>query len=100
MSQSNISLYERLVIEFYFDKGKSVIFIAKDLKRNRSTIYREIKRNSYYQCHYFSTHAHLKSEKTKRNSHKPYKSNDENLLLKIKKILEYRVNLVLIKLQI
>lgn len=47
LSYTQLSKKERFKLHTYLDMGKSIQGIASLLKRHRSTIYREIKRNSY-----------------------------------------------------
>lgn len=69
LSYTQLSKKERFRIHIHLDKGKSIQEIAKLLGRHRSTIYREVKRNSFNK-RYLPDTAHKKykrrrSRKTK-----------------------------------
>ena len=92
MSKKNITLNERILIERYLDEAHSITSIGKLLKRDTSTMSREIKRNSFYQRHYFAWYAEIKSFLRKKNSIHPYKSNSTRLKIKIQYYLKKGFN--------
>lgn len=63
---SHFSEYERAFIDVFHRKGKSIRWIAKELKRNASSISREIRRNSAKK--YDGLEAHESAVERRRNA--------------------------------
>lgn len=86
MNYNHLNINERACIYQFKQLGMSIREIAKALKRNPSTISRELGRNSYYKSINYSvkgyspTNAQKKYEKRRRNCHREIKI--ENNILK------------------
>lgn len=84
-----LNAIERGKIEAYYNEGKSISYIAKQLKRSKSTISEEIKRSKYngkYKAHI----AQNRADKRRSESHKHTKWRDHDLLIFIENRLKER----------
>lgn len=61
MSKRNLSLNERKIIFLGLEKNINIATIARQLGRHKTTIYRELERNSYNQKWYIPEFAHQKA---------------------------------------
>ena len=68
---------QRYQIQTYLQCGKSIKFIAESLNVNKTTIYRELKRNSSSSSIYSAEEAHEKSQIRKQRYRRFRKFNDE-----------------------
>lgn len=68
---------QRYQIQTYLQCGKSIKFIAENLNVNKTTIYRELKRNASSSSVYLAEDADEKSEKRKQRYRSYRKFNDE-----------------------
>lgn len=82
MTYQQLTYEERILLYMYCKEEFSIAKIALKLKRDKTTIYREIKRNSGERGYRF-LQAHKKSEDRKRNSYKKCKWTEgiENLIV-------------------
>lgn len=72
MSYSQLNENDRfLIYKLYVQEKKSIISISKILNRNKSTIYREIKRNSIYGYYHYIT-SNVKANQRKWHKHFMY----------------------------
>ena len=73
MAYHQITLFERVLIQDYLRQGKSALDIAMQLGRHRSTIYREVERNSCsrtdgsYRFQQADSAAHTRRSRSRRN---------------------------------
>lgn len=84
-----LSAIERGKIEAYYNEGKSISYIAKQLGRSKSTISEEIKRSKYngkYKAHI----AQKRAEKRRAGSHKHTKWREYSLLVFIENCLKQK----------
>ena len=92
MSNTNLSLNERILIEQYSKLKISISEIGRTLGRHKSTISRELRRNSWHQTHYYSWFAELKYLERKKDSRTAYKSSYKDLIANISKYLKLGYN--------
>ncbi len=64
--KKHLTKEQRYQIQSYLQCGKSIKFIAENLNVNKTTIYRELKRNSSSSCVYVAEEAHNKAEERKQ----------------------------------
>jgi IS30 family transposase len=76
MQQNRLTQQERYLISFLLKEKKSILTIANKLNRDRSVIYREIKRNSLY-GNYDANKAEELSRERQRLSHLSIKFTSE-----------------------
>jgi len=75
--KKHLTKEQRYQIQSYLQCGKSIKFIAEILNVNKTTIYRELKRNSSSSGVYMAEEAHSKSEIRKQRYRRPRKFNDK-----------------------
>lgn len=82
---THLTQYERYQISALLQSGKSLSSIANQLGRNKSTLYRELKRNSGLRG-YRPQQAHKKAAYRLKHSHR-YKKLTQKVIVKMKKFL-------------
>jgi len=88
MSHAKITYDEREVIEKFLLRGKTDQEIAKELSRHRSTISREIDRNSLYNMNYVACYAQIIYEDRKTAPRKKYITENEEIIEFVSKNLK------------
>lgn len=89
MSRARITYEERQVIENFLKLGKTENEIAKKLLRHRSSINREIKRNSAADGDYNAWYAQIKYENRKASPRVKYITENKTVINFVKKNLEH-----------
>jgi len=81
----HLTLQQRYQIQAYLRLGKSKDFIAKELEVDRSSIYREVKRNSKQRGQYNAAHAQMLCEERKERFKRSrrFEQSKENLIRKL-----------------
>lgn len=75
----HLTLVEREKLLFFMGLGYSASEIARELGRSRSTVYRELKRNSKRATGYLPVEAQKRYEKRRKNSHRHRLLDDSGL---------------------
>ncbi len=86
MSYCRVTYEDRIKIKLFLQQGKSESEIALQIDKHRSTVHREIKRNSGSRG-YRVRQAQMLAESREANKHQAYKMNDEVLMAEVIELL-------------
>lgn len=89
MNNGKLTIDERNVIEKMLENGKNISEIAKRLRRHRTTIKREIIRNSTDTNKYFAWYAQWEYDKRKCSKRTRYTTENPEVIKFVKKNLKY-----------
>jgi IS30 family transposase len=89
MSKSNLSLNERIIIFRGLERSLPISTIAESIGRHKTTVYRELKRNTYYQKWYIPNFAHHKALTRRTSKRRKYVTENETIIRFLKRNLKW-----------
>ena len=92
MSNRSITYEDRVLIEYGKLLNISYSEIGSIIGKNKSSISREIKRNSFYQYNYFAGHAQQKCDKRRQRVRQKPKTNNNEIKETVKKYLKIKLS--------